>query len=490
MRRIRPLILALALALHGGPPAAAAELPPEFARVLQEMQQRLTRLEARNAELERRLSSADTPATPEIETRIQALEAANTRLTSAMESDRLSQDDPEIAMRLKAVEFQALGMQKQARTIEALEGISAGVSFTSVAQHANAGATSTGKTASELSWRGDAQISLPGGTMGNSEGNLFFHFRMGQGNGLTELNQQFSSPNATTFRLDGKSDDASPILAQAWYQLNMPLDERPLNRSREQLKLNFGKLDPFLFFDQNAAADDETVKFMNLAFVHNPLLDAGGAAGLDSYGFSPGLRLAYQNTTQAPIGWGVSLGVFGSDSGAVFDDSLKKPFTILQAETSQRMLGGLEGNYRVYAWRNGRATDFAETGLEVQSGWGLSLDQRIGDGMTLFGRYGQTMSGHPAFDRALTVGAEFSGNYWDRGADSMGLALGWLAAADAYRLANPDTSGHEQLAELYYRWRMNKQFELSPDYQFVRRAGADKAVSDAHIVGLRAQLTF
>ncbi len=125
-----------------------------------------------------------------------------------------------------------------------------------------------------------------------------------------------------------------------------------------------------------------------------------------------------------------------------------------------------------------------------RAGGGVSLDQRVGDGVTLFGRYGQTISGHPGFDRALTLGAEFSGNYWDRGGDSLGLALGWLAAADAYRQENPDASGREQLAELYYRWRVNGQFELSPDYQFVRRAAADATVSDAHIVGLRAQLTF
>lgn len=459
MRVVKPLMLALALAY--GLPAGAAELPADLAQVLKQMQERLARLEARNAELE-----------------------------TALASDRLSQDEPEIATRLKAVEFQALGMQKQARMIEALEGVSAGVSFTTVAQHANAGATATGKAEDQLTWRGDAQVSLPGGRLGASEGSLFFHFRMGQGEGLGNLNPTFSAPNATAFQLGGagQPDDASPILAQAWYQLGVPLDDRPLDASKEHLVINFGKIDPFLFFDQNAAADDETVKFMNLAFVHNPLLDAGGAAGVDAYGFSPGLALAYHNDSQSPIGWGVSLGVFGSDTGAAFADSLQKPFVIAQAQTTQRFFGGLEGNYRAYAWRNGRAADFNGV-LEAQSGWGLSVDQRLGDGMTLFGRYGQATSGNPAFDRALTLGAEFSGNYWDRAGDSLGLAVGWLVASDAYSLANPGFDA-EQLAELYYRWRVNKQFELTPDYQFIHRPGADPGLPDAHILGLRAQLTF
>ncbi len=486
MKVIKPLVLAVSMAW--AMPAAAVESSTDLAHTLQQMQERLARLEARNAELERQLGALPAPG---LEARVKELEAANTKLADAMDSDRLSQNEPEIATRLKAVEFQALGMQKHARAIEALEGISAGVSFTSVAQHANAGASATGKSESQLSWRGDAQVSLPGGSLGTSEGSLFFHFRMGQGEGLGSLNPLFSVPNATAFQLGGSQpDNASPILAQAWYQLGVPLDDKPLGASREHLDVTFGKLDPFLFFDQNAAADDETLKFMNLAFVHNPLLDAGGAAGVDAYGFSPGLRLAYHNDTQAPIGWGVSLGLFGSDAGAAFDDSLKKPFVIAQAQTSQRMFGGLEGNYRLYAWRNGRATDFSGSTLEVQTGWGLSLDQRIGDGVTLFGRYGHAISGHPTFDRALTLGTEFSGNYWDRAGDSFGLALGWLAAADAYEQANPGVSGSEQLAELYYRWRVNAQFELSPDYQFVRRPGADSSLPDTHILGLRAQLTF
>jgi carbohydrate-selective porin OprB len=120
----------------------------------------------------------------------------------------------------------------------------------------------------------------------------------------------------------------------------------------------------------------------------------------------------------------------------------------------------------------------------------VSADQRLGDGITLWGRYGHGMQGNPAFDRALTLGAEFSGNYWDRGADGVGLAVGWLAPSDSYKAANPTLSGAEQLGELYYRWRVNPQFELSPDYQFIRRAGADGSADDAHILGLRAQLTF
>ena len=505
MRRLKPLVGALILA--NAVSAGAAELPSEVIQALQHLQDRLARLEARNADLERRLAGAD--QCKALEDRVKQLETANARLEDALSTERISQAEPELATRLKAVEFQALGMQKQARMVEALEGISAGVSLTSVAQHANSGAAINAKAESQLSWRGDAQVSLPGGSLGQADGKLFFHFRMGQGDGLSGLNPSFSAPNATAFRLGGNPpDNASPILAQAWYQLDMPL---PLDgvkaRSREHLEINFGKIDPFVFFDQNAAADDETAKFMNLAFVHNPLLDAGGGAGLDAYGFTPGIRLAYRNTPSKTSGWGVSLGVFGSGGGAAFNDSLKRPFAILQAETRQKLFDGLSGNYRAYAWSNGRTTAFnnpVDATGEVRTGWGLSVDQRVADSLLLWGRYGQSGKGRVQFDRALTLGAEITGNAWGRGADSLGLAYGWLRAAAAFKAqsatldadadGNADfgwnASGAEQLAEVYYRWHFNKQFDLTPDYQFIRRSGANSAAGDAHILGLRAQLTF
>jgi len=503
--------IALAVALLAGGPASAAETSPEMLEALQHLQDRLARLEARNVELERQLASQ--PAAAALETRVLQLESANTKMEEALSSDRLSQSEPEIATRLKAMEFQALGMQKQARMVESLEGIAAGVSFTSVAQRANSGAAANGQAESQLSWRGDAQVSLPGGHIGNNEGALFFHFRTGQGNGLSGLNPTFSAPNASAFQLGGagQPDDASPILAQAWYQLQVPLDEKPLSASRRHMEVTFGKIDPFLFFDQNTAADDETTRFMNLAFVHNPLLDTGGGAGLDAYGFTPGLRLAYQNDQFKPTGWGVSMGMFGSSGGAAFNDSLKRPFVIAQAEARQRFFDGLNGNYRAYLWHNGRATPFnnaAESNTEAQAGWGVSLDQQVSENLTLWGRYGQSSKGRVQFDRALTLGAEVTGNAWGRGADSLGLAVGWLRASDEFKAQSatldadaggigngvPDfgwsASGAEQLAELYYRWRVNPQFELSPDYQLIRRSGANGTAGAAHILGLRAQITF
>lgn len=421
--------------------------------------------------------------------RVERLEARNTEL----EQQAAAHDAGHIEERLKAVESLGLGAQKQARMVEALEGINAGVSFTAIAQHASGSAvTETGDDA-QVNYRGDVFVSLPGGKIGEAEGNLYFHLRLGQGDGLANLPATFSAPNAIAFRLQGDApDNAGSHLAQAWYQLDIPLDG-PLDTAREHLEITFGKIDPFVFFDQNAAADDETARYLNLAFVHNPLLDAGGGAGVDAYGFAPGIRLAYGNDQYHPLGWSVSLGAFGAGKGAAFEDSLSRPFVIAQGEVRQRLFDGLEGAYRLYAWRNGRAAPYNDpdtyTETETQTGWGLSFDQKVASDLTLWGRYGEGLSGRWQFERAVTLGAELAGARWGREDDSLGLAFGWLRASGEYEVAS-GASGAEQLAELYYRWQLNGQFALSPDYQYIRRPGADGEAGDAHVIGMRAQITF
>lgn len=422
--------------------------------------------------------------------RVERLEKRNHELEQALQSDRLSEKEPEIATRLKAVEFQTLSMQKQARQIEALEGITVSASLTGVLQSASSAATESGTRESRTNYRGDIAVALPGGEMGDTEARIFTHFRIGQGNGIGLRPTYTSTPNTTAFQVQSANatpDDSFGILAQAWYQLNVPL---PLGgykpQSRESVRLTFGKIDPFVFFDQNVAADDESTKFLNNAFVHNPLLDSGGDVGADQYGFAPGLVAGYRNEHSRPESWGASVGVFGSGPGANFSGSPSRPFVIGQLESSQRFFGGLAGNYRLYLWTNGRAIDF--DGAQARhSGYGVSADQRVGDAITLFGRYGHQAKGNVRFDRALTLGAELGGDYWGRAADAIGVAGGLLRTSPDFGFA---ASGVERIGELYYRFRVNSRFELSPDLQFIGRPGGDGSAPSVTVVGLRAKVGF
>jgi hypothetical protein len=467
-------VISLALALPAGP-VLAAPIDDAMQAQLSQLVQRLQQLEESNKQLQTRLAGVE-------------------------------QDEKEEAMafRLEDVEIELLSLRKQARAIEKLEGISAGAAVTMVAQNALKGETSGSD--SQLNYRADVSVTLPGGEIGDAEGHFFAHFRLGQGEGLAFASPGFSStPNSTAFQLSA-GDDSAAILAQAWYQLDVPLNGTREDAS-QHLEINFGKMDPFVFFDQNTIADDESSRFLNNAFVHNPLLDSGGAAGVDAYGFSPGARLAYHVDGTADDWWRVSLGTFGAGEGASFKDSFNQPFVIAQLETGHQYFNSLTGNYRVYAWTNGNATPYsneAASATERQSGWGLSADQQVTETMTLFARYGHATEGNVRFNHAITAGLELGGAAWGREEDRLGLAGGWLSASqgfeadaptlDADGVDGPDfgyaASGAEWLAELYYAWHVNDHLELTPDLQWVSRPGADGAAEDITVLGLRASMGF
>lgn len=486
-RATLPILLAAMLA---STPAAAEVSQQELLDLIGRLNARLDAVEKRNAELERRVAG-----------HALAVEARDAAIEKGLASERLSENEPELTARLKGVEIQAANAQKAARVIEALEGISASMSLTTVAQKPLGSATPAN---SQLGYRGDISVDLPLGNLGNASSKFFAHFRLGQNAGLNIL-PTYAVPNAAAFpALATRPEDSAPILAQAWLQTDIPL---PLGghapNSREKLELNFGKIDPFVFFDQNAAANDEARQFLNAAFVHNPLLDAGGDIGVDANGFAPGVRLAYLNHAAQQEPWQLSLGIFGAGPGASYARTFSSPLVIVQAETRQPLFTGDPGNYRIYYWRNGQAADYAGNRAQ-HAGWGISADQRVDDAITLFGRYGRQRSGLVRFDRALTLGAEIGGSYWNRSGDALGLAAGRLrtsrafsrdsAGIDADGDGTPDygfsAGGGERIAELYYRYRINKHIELTPDLQYIATPGGNPAAAALRIAGLRLQLSY
>lgn len=463
------------LALVAGQSALAEPVPADVSTLLQSLQQRLERLEARNIELERRL-----------------LEAGGGEKVAA------------ITRRVEDVEQEVLGLRRVSKPLAAIDGVTAEAAMTMVGQRALSG-TVTGKDESQVNYRADVEVTLPGGRIGEAEGKFFAHFRLGQGNGLGSLPPTLTStPNTTAFQLTN-GDDAAALLAQAWYQLDVPLGRG--GEAPGTLEITAGKIDPFVFFDQNKVADDESEAFLNNAFVHNPLLDSGGDMDVDAYGFGPALRLAYFGHGDSPNRWGVSLGVIGAGGGASFNNSFTRPLVIAQAEYSGKTWGERNGAYRVYAWHNRHATPFAnelDASHETHAGWGVSIDQQVTEQLTLFSRYGHSMQGRMRFDRAFTLGGQLHGTGWGREKDRLGLALGWLnpsksfmsaaPALDADADGTPDfgfvPSGAERQAELFYAWQLNDHLQLSPHVQWIGRPGGDAAAKDITILGLRAKVAY
>ena len=492
-------LIAAAFAAAGlATPALAA---PADAATLEKILARMEKLEARNAELEKEVKS---------------LKTESDKVAQALDNDRISENEPELTSRLKAVEKDALNMKKSAKKIEELDGLKAGVALTTVAQKPSGLQHGTQDGNSQLNYRLDATVELPLKPMGDIEHKLFGHFRMGQGLGLNSpfanLGHFASAPNATAFRASGSNpDDSVAILAEAWYQASIPLPFGGFKpHSREKLELTFGKMDIFGFFDQNTAAGDESRQFLNSVFVHNPLLDAGGEVAVDANGFQPGFIAAYVNDTNKAEPWKVSLGFFGAgELGASYQKSFDSPLAMLQAEKRLRLFGGLPGNYRAYAWHRSDVPEWDGTRSATHTGVGFSVDQRVGDGITLFGRYGKLTKGQLPFDQALSAGAEINGSYWGRGGDTIGVGGSWLRASHEYRQPgfasgclgrdsddnctgafNYNASGAEKVAEIYYRYRISPQFDLTPDFQWIGRPGANPGADSVKVTSLRANVAF
>ena len=488
LAKITAVLVVAGLAL----PAFAA---PD-ATTLQKLTERMEKLEARNAELEKQVKS---------------LKAESDDITKGLDSPRLSQYEPELTVRLKAVEKDALGMKKAAKIAEGLEGIKVGASLATVGQFASGLPKDVEGGSAQLNYRADVSVELPLAPIGDIDHKLFAHLRMGQGLGLnaafSRLGHFASAPNALAFRASGSSpDDSVTILGQAWYQAAIPLPFLGFKPySRETLELSFGKMDIFGFFDQNAAAGDEAKQFLNSVFVHNPLLDAGGEVGVDANGFQPGFVASYLNFVDKMQPWRLSVGLFGAgDKGANYQRSLSSPLLMVQAETQLKLFGGLTGNYRIYGWNRNQGSDFDGT-LAKHTGVGVSVDQRVGDGIKLFARYGKLINGELPFNQAATLGAEFSGSYWGRGADSLGIAGAWLQSGKGYRTTTATSwldeaqtqsaftftpQGAEKLAEIYYRYRVSPQFELSPDLQFVSNGGGNGDARSVKVFALRANIAY
>lgn len=434
-----------------------------------------------------------------LQKRVEKLESENKSLTKALDEPYISDEEPEISARVKALESQVNSYRAPINNAAALDGISAEGSLTIMSQSLYDNDSSASGNDSELNYRGDFAVTLPAGDLGNASGKFFAHIRAGQGLGLENPNGAFSSINGTSFQRPGaETSDSTLLLAEAWYQLDipMPFGGNP-GLSKQHLEFNIGKIDPFVFFDQNNGSDDETRNFINQSLIHNPLLDTGGDIGADEFGFTPGLRVAYVDESKAPASYTYSVGVFGSGKGASFEDSLSSPFVIAQIETEQNLLMGYKGGYRLYYWHNGRGVDFDE--LEsTHSGLGFSFDQRIADYMTLLGRYGYQVDGRVAFDKALTLGLELGGSYWKRGADALGIAFGQLTISDEFAqqsviLDNGNIylpSGSERLFEVYYRYHFNNTVETTLNWQHIVDPGGNQNQSAINAAGLKLQLNF
>lgn len=333
-------------------------------------------------------------------------------------------------------------------------------------------------------------ISLSGGMVGVLQGSignkpkdstdvvgradLVFNFKVGEstiavidieatgGDGIDSKVNSFSGLNGVA----GSTGDRVRF-REAW------VEHSALN---DRLVLTAGKVDLSNYFDSNAVANDENSQFLSGAFVHSAVLPfpANG----------PGARIQAKLAEPLTFGIGYGSGDAGSadnsDSADIFDHG----FGIAELAYKHKV-GELEGNYRVYgAFDGSRADGSSKLTAKNAYSFGVSFDQQVTDKLTLFARYGQRDKDVYAATTAWSAGGHYQGLIASRKDDVLGFAYGQVKAARSV------ADSQEKLAELYYRYKVSDQIEVSPVVQYLVHPAGISSSDDVVALALRAKISF
>jgi carbohydrate-selective porin OprB len=315
------------------------------------------------------------------------------------------------------------------------------------------------------------------------DGRAFLHLEAGQGAGLEDNLVLYSNVNR-----DAGESDTNVQITELWYEQNL---------FKDKAAVTFGKLDPTAYFDQNEVANDETAQFLGRIFRNNPAVEFPDN--------NAGIRVAYLPAERLELGYGL----FNAESGwEKIGDNL---FNIGQVNFKADFFG-LPGNYRFYGWANNanhakwpQCLDDEKTKGSAY-GFGLSFDQKAGDIVTLFARYGRqnpkvydleltaTDGSYYSLEQSWSAGFQVDGKPWGRENDVLAFAVGQIMPSDDYKKANDGYSAKpEGHLETYYRIHVNDHLSISPDFQYIRNPFGKDVAGDTNgifVGGMRAQVDF
>jgi carbohydrate-selective porin OprB len=281
-------------------------------------------------------------------------------------------------------------------------------------------------------------------------------------------------------------------VAEAWYEQSF---------FAGKILGTIGLMDPSAYFDVNDIANDETVQFLSHLFIVNPAIEYPVASSGVFY--APGVlfQLDFVQWLQ------ITGGIFDANRDWLrIGDNLSGMGQIAIAPS----ILGSQGNYRFYSWYNQmphRNWNDTSVSNALSYGFGLSFDQRFGEALTLFLRYGTrntetydsaALSDAGPFASILanswSSGVEICGKLWHRDNDALGIAAGQTPFSDEFKRANPDRQAKtETHFELYYKFQCFSKMSISPDFQYILNPfGKDGTYSAENIpvFGIRSEVDF
>jgi hypothetical protein len=251
-------------------------------------------------------------------------------------------------------------------------------------------------------------------------------------------------------------------LLEAWYKHKFILSKDV------SFGITGGIIDSTRYIDDNNFANCEVTQFMNSIFVNKktgnfPSYDLGGVAELDISNFSArGLIMSLKNEEDREYNF------YALQLGYRIDTSLG------------------EGNYRIYGFTtNDKFLNWDGTGEESLQGFGISVDQKLGEIFGIFARAGwQDNRAVIDHDAAYSGGLNINGKLWGRKDDEIGLGYAYLNGADKAEIDNTNA------IEAYIKFKISDFSDITFDAQYVNDNMKQDEDQDGFIYGGRLNAYF
>ena len=300
-------------------------------------------------------------------------------------------------------------------------------------------------------------------------------------------------------------------LARAFYEKTIRFDDR-------RIVLDIGKFAVNDYFDVGRENSDQTTQFLNQAIVNNGAFDF--EQGLDGRGYTYGIRAGFGNDFLQ-----LDLGFFSPHAqlNNIIDNN-----SIIAGLSIMPNIAGNDGVYQFYVFQNrGEYAAFDESGnlLTVnanlintpantdnlnKNGFGVSATQALSDKINMFAKYGKQdddrdVRNYNDKDESYMVGANFSGKFWSRIDDEIGVAYqvgrltgnhrkahekGYSGLFDRSGGVGVGNYGDESVFEVYYRYALSGNSSISIDAQHISNFYYSKVIGDAQFYAGRFNVNY
>jgi carbohydrate-selective porin OprB len=255
------------------------------------------------------------------------------------------------------------------------------------------------------------------------------------------------------------------------------------NLFTERISLSVGKLDLSDWFDGNLVAESGDTQFLSCALI-NSLTIPFPAKGL-------GARIEFKPYEWIYFESGAST-ARASSTKTGLSDGFNSVFFVNEIGLSPK-IGSLKGNYRfIFHMNHEKLERIGGEGERSEDfGYGISFDQEIAKGITLFLRYGHADERVRDIKHFWSFGGQIIEPIPGRKFDCLGVGVARSIMGKDYREASEEEAARsETIYEVYYSYNLNSFLILTPNLQIVTNPNADKAAETALVCGLRFLLSF